>query len=256
VNPDVWLEPDCLEKLVVRTDEAGKGVSCALLLDYDSDNIQGEGASGFDIFGCMTSGSFHKKINGPFAVAAFFFIRRDLFHRLGGFDEEFFLYNEEMDLSWRAWIAGDSIALICSAKIHHQGASGGDRTMENRTSDTKRFYANRNQILAILKNAHCLLLLLALTQIALITVEAIMGALLVRRFSFLRWSLLNAVGDCWRLRAHIAAERRRIRHFRKRGDIWVLRHFFRFGFGRWLDVKRLLKSGVKIDKAGAMAVKK
>jgi len=46
VNPDVWLEPDCLENLERLTTESGRGVSCPLLLDYDSDNIQGEGASG------------------------------------------------------------------------------------------------------------------------------------------------------------------------------------------------------------------
>jgi len=189
-------------------------------------------------------------------VAAFFFIRRDLFQQIGGFDEEFFLYNEEMDLSWRAWIAGDGIVLIRSARIHHQGASSGDRKVENRTNETKRYYANRNQILTILKNARGLLLLLALNQLALITVEAIVGALLSRRFSFLQWALLKPVADCWRLRAYIAGERSRIRAFRLRGDFWMLRHFFRFGVGRWPDVKRLLRSGVKIDKAWGTTAKK
>jgi len=204
----------------------------------------------------MTSGSFREAAGGPFAVAAFFFIRRDLFNKIGGFDEKFFLYNEEMDLSWRAWIAGDGLTLIRSARIHHQGASSSDRKVENRTNESKRFYANRNQILTILKNARFLLLFLALNQVALIIVEGFVGSLLARRVSFLRWAFLEPLLDCWRLRAYIATERRRIQKFRKRGDKWILFHFFRFGLGRWKDVKLLLMSGVKIDSGWKAAAKK
>jgi len=249
VNPDVWLEPDCLAELVAGTDRAGTGLGCALLLDYDSENIQSRGAGGFDIFGCLTSIGKNQDVPQPFAVATFFFIERKTFQKLGGFDEEFFLYNEEMDLSWRAWISGDAITLVRSARMHHQGASSGDRTVENRTNEMKRFYANRNQLLALLKNAQSPLLLLVLTQTALITVEAVVGAILARRFSFARWALLKPLADCWRLRRHLLQERRRIRHFRKRSDWWIFSHFFRLGFGRWSDVERLLKSNVIIDKA-------
>jgi GT2 family glycosyltransferase len=248
VNPDVWLEPNCLEELVRGTDASGSGVGCALLMDYDSNEVQSLGGSGIDLFGCMTRVWPGHEMAQPFAVATFFFINRELFHRVGAFDKEFFLYNEEMDLSWRAWISGNAITMIPSARMHHQGVSSGDRNVENRTNEMKRFYANRNQLLAILKNANGLLFALVLSQIALIVVEGIVGALLARRFSFVRWALFKPIADCWRLRGHLATERKRIRSFRQHGDLWILRRFFRFGFGRWTDVKRLLKSGVKIDK--------
>jgi len=249
LNPDVQLEPDCLEQLV-RSAAAGESkVACPLILDYDNDNIQKQGAAGFDIFGCMVSPRPHEHPDRLFAVATFFFINRDFFQKLGGFDEEFFLYNEEMDLSWRTWVAGEFVTLIRPARIHHQYASDGERAVENRTTEMKRFYANRNQLLTILKNAQGPLLLLALTQTALITVEAIAGAILARRLSFIRRALLMPVADCWRLRGHVFQQRKYNRSFRRRSDWWIMRRFFRFGFGRWADVKRLLRFGVKIDRA-------
>jgi GT2 family glycosyltransferase len=249
VNPDVWLEADCLEKLFKESESVKAPAGCAIVLDYDSDNVQVAGASGFDFFGNMTVANVEGDCTEPFAVSTFFFIDRDFFQKIGGFDNEFFLYNEEMDLSWRTWIAGGSIHLFRSAKIHHQGASTGDKSVENRTHESKRFYANRSQLLTILKNSHCLLLVLVLNQIALIAIEAVAGALLARRISFVRWSLVKPIVDCWRLRKHILSERKKIRQFRVHGDWWMLRRFFRLEFGRWADVKRLLKSGVKIDKA-------
>jgi GT2 family glycosyltransferase len=247
INPDVWFEPDCLEKLVQGIEAAGTGAGCARVMDYDSETIQTLGSRGFDIFGCAVAVGDKQQMPRPFTVSTFFFLRQDLFQKVGKFDEEFFLYAEEMDLSWRVWISGDAITLVSSAKIHHQGASSGDRTVENRTNESKRFYANRNQLLTILKDARGLLLVLALNQIALIAVEAVVGALLARRFSFMHWSLLKPVADCWRLRGHIAAERQRIRSFRRRGDLWILRRFLTYRFGRWKDVKRLFKSGVRIE---------
>ena len=249
LNPDVWLEPDCLEQLVKHAETTGAGIASPRVLDYDSDNLQGQGAPGFDIFGCMTRTPEGETLVEPFSVAAFYFITRELLLKAGGFDEEFFLYNEEMDLSWRVWLAGATINQVTSAKIHHQGASSGDRNAENRTNESKRFYANRNQLLTLLKNAQGPLLVLVFNQVALIAVEATVGAILARRFSFVRWALLKPVADCWRLRGHVVAERRRIRSFRCRGDVWIIRRFFVFQFGRWLDVKRLFQAGVKIDKA-------
>ena len=56
--------------------------------------------------------------------------------------------------------------------------------MEFRTSDTKRFYANRNSLLVLLKNAHNLLLLLVPLQLGLLLLESLASLAMVRRWSF------------------------------------------------------------------------
>lgn len=249
VNPDIRPKPNCLEELVRHADANQLKTSCPIILDYDTDHVQNAGSSGFDIFGCVTSPSLpaHPGTNLEqlFAVATFFFIQRDFFEKLDGFDEEFFLYNEEMDLSWRTWMAGESVTLVPSAQVHHQFASN----QENRTSDAKRFYANRSQLLTLFKNSQGLLLLLVFNQLALMTIEALVGSVLSRRLSFIRWALLKPIADCWRLRQHLMKQRQKNRAFRVHGDLWIFRLFFRLRFGRWNDVRRLLKFGVKIDKS-------
>jgi N-acetylglucosaminyl-diphospho-decaprenol L-rhamnosyltransferase len=46
-------------------------------------------------------------------------VRRDLFEQLGGFDERYFMFAEEMDLCWRAREVGSSVAATPDAVITH-----------------------------------------------------------------------------------------------------------------------------------------
>jgi GT2 family glycosyltransferase len=51
--------------------------------------------------------------------AAALLVRRDAFHQLGGFDESLFLYGEDVDLSWRAWLAGWRCIYVPTARCCH-----------------------------------------------------------------------------------------------------------------------------------------
>lgn len=52
-------------------------------------------------------------------IGAFYFVRRDLFARLGGFDERFFLYFEEVDLALRARQQGPRSYFLKEARVFH-----------------------------------------------------------------------------------------------------------------------------------------
>jgi GT2 family glycosyltransferase len=49
------------------------------------------------------------------------FFERKLFETIEGFDENFFLYCEEEDISKRVWIAGKKVMFVPEAKIYHKG---------------------------------------------------------------------------------------------------------------------------------------
>jgi GT2 family glycosyltransferase len=249
LNNDTWLEPRCLEQLLAEVRRTGAGAAAPLILNYDDDSFQSLGAFGFDLFGLASTRAFAsetREVLMPEGCA--YLVRRELFQELGRFDTDFFMFADELDLSWRVWISGHQAVGVPSAKLHHRGAAqvnpaGGGATVEFRTSDTKRFYANRNSLLVLLKNARFLLLLLVPLQLGLLVLEAVAALALVRRWGFVRRAYWDAVTDCWRLRAHVFAERRRIRQFRRRGDLWMLR-FLRWRLNRWDEIQRVRQFGV------------
>lgn len=55
---------------------------------------------------------------------ACFLVRRQAMEELGGFDESYFMYSEDVDLCWRAWRAGWRVAYEPGATVRHvQGVS-------------------------------------------------------------------------------------------------------------------------------------
>lgn len=57
-------------------------------------------------------------------IGAFFLVRRRLFDELGGFDERFFVYFEEVDFSLRAAALGQRSHFLASVKaLHHGGGT-------------------------------------------------------------------------------------------------------------------------------------
>ena len=52
------------------------------------------------------------------------FIRKELFYELGGFDEQFFMFGEDLDICYRIWQAGYEIHYLHETQIfHYQGES-------------------------------------------------------------------------------------------------------------------------------------
>jgi N-acetylglucosaminyl-diphospho-decaprenol L-rhamnosyltransferase len=75
-------------------------------------------------------------------IGAFFLIRRHVFEALGGFDERFFVYFEEVDLSYRAKAAGWRSMYFAGAEALHHGGLSSDQVKAARL-----FYTMRSRLL-------------------------------------------------------------------------------------------------------------
>lgn len=75
-------------------------------------------------------------------IGAYYLIRRSLFHNLGGFDERFFVYLEDLDLSLRASKLGYSSFFLAEAQAFHSGGGTSRQVKAHRL-----FYSLRSRLL-------------------------------------------------------------------------------------------------------------
>ncbi len=81
------------------------------------------------------------------ATGACLFIRADLYHQMGGLDDDFFAHMEEIDLCWRLKRANHKIMFAAGSSVYHVG--GGTLNYMN----PRKTYLNfRNSLYMIAKN--------------------------------------------------------------------------------------------------------
>ena len=81
------------------------------------------------------------------ATGACLFVRAEYFHKVEGFDEDFFAHMEEIDLCWRLKNLGYKVMYCSESTIYHVG--GGTL---NKTSSRKTYLNFRNNLILLCKN--------------------------------------------------------------------------------------------------------
>ncbi len=81
------------------------------------------------------------------ASGACFFIRSKVYHQLGGFDEQYFAHQEEIDLCWRVQNQDYTIKYVGTSTVYHVGGA----TLHE-ASPRKTFLNFRNSLFSIIKN--------------------------------------------------------------------------------------------------------
>jgi len=237
LNNDTWLDPGALASLV----SAAKGEPAAAILapqirTYDGTEFVSMGI-GVDLLGFPCGGKVF------YADGAALFVRRDVFRDLGGFDIQHFMFFEETDLCWRAWLHGYRVRTVPSAIVYHKvgGTAGSSSVSEERyiTSMSKRRLTHRNQVVNLLKNYSTPTLCVALPLFAVLTAAEVILLLVTGQGRAVRESYLPAWGDLLRRRAQLFATRQAVQSSRTVDDWAILRrmcwrfamvdHFFHVG---------------------------
>lgn len=187
LNPDAWLEPDGLARLaaVLADPRAGVAGGC---VRHPGGEVQEIGnlldPTGFPVprrsvpGGALDRGAF-------FVGGCAMMMRRRDWERLGGFDERFFMFVEEVDLCWRAKRAGYDVVVDPDTTIWHLGgatlAGGYEREGRHETSPRRVYLRERNTLAMMLRNGDPGTIALALAGWLLTAAEALAFLALGRR---------------------------------------------------------------------------
>ncbi|TRW24399.1 glycosyltransferase family 2 protein [Flavobacterium zepuense] len=90
---------------------------------------------------------YDNEVDILWASGACFFIRKDIYRALKGFDEDFFAHMEEIDLCWRAFNKNHKVIFCPQSVIYHVGGA----TL-NSTNPHKTFLNFRNSLWMLTKN--------------------------------------------------------------------------------------------------------
>jgi GT2 family glycosyltransferase len=222
LNPDTIVEPEWLSALVdaLEADPTAGLVTSQLRLLHSPGQLNTCGNevhfTGLALCRGMGMDAAEATFAEPHEVTAVsgaaFAMRKRLFDALGGFDDSFFLYVEDTDLSWRARLSGVKCLYVPSSVVYH------DYSL--RFGPHKTYYQERNRYLMLLKSLRWR------TLVALLPV-LLLGEVVTWGFVLLREprraaNKLHAFGWLWQHRLEIGANRRRTQALRRVTDRTLL----------------------------------
>ncbi len=114
-------------------------------------------------------------------------LRREVYEQIGLFDEVFFAHMEEIDMNWRAQLAGWDIAVVPSAVVYHH--SGFTLPPD---SPFKKYLNHRNSILMLISNYRLFRSIIRGIQRGLLDFMALVFALAGRD-----WARIGAIIKAW-----------------------------------------------------------
>jgi hypothetical protein len=189
VNPDTVADPEWLAKLIepLENDPTITATTSKVLIYYQKDKIntcantahytgltfcRGLNKSASELDSCQPVGA----VSG-----CSFAIRSDMLKNINGFDSDFFLYQEDADLSWRIRFAGGKIMYVPESVIYHK--------YKLSIAPWKEFYLERNRYLILLKN-FSLKTLLLLLPVLIVTEIVTMGHAVLNGPKYVKSKLL------------------------------------------------------------------
>ena len=176
LNPDTVVDPGALGRLAETLEDPSIGIAMARLRLLDRPDLLNSGGNIVHLTGLAWAGGYEQPAESvselrdiPYASGAGLAIRAELFRDLGGFTAELFMYQEDLDLSWRARLRGLRVVVTPEADVYHDYEFG--------RNPAKYYLLERNRLIFVITAYPARLLLpvapvllageLALTALAL-----------------------------------------------------------------------------------------
>ncbi len=243
-HDDVRLEPGVVGALVEEAFRSNAGVVGPKLVDWADPTMLLSVGMSSDHYGQpwpyvergdLDQEQFDSVRDVLYLQGAVTLVRSDLFEALGGFDPEITFHGEDLDLGWRAHVAGARVIVAPDARVAHLEALG-----ERRPIDDRRRLQTRHRLRTRLVSTTFGTRVRTTPFAAFYALCEILQALVFGRFRHARdissawiWNLTH-LGSTRRLRQRVRESRRvddgEVRSFQRRGNV-RLSAFLRAQFG-------------------------
>lgn len=152
LNNDTLLSKDTLKKLLTFKTDNNLNILGPKILDYEGKDVHGGNKCSIDYTGYLGYAKKTFFIDG----CALMISKKD-FLSLGGFDEKYFMYSEEIDLCWRAHLFGMKLEVCNNTSIKHFAGGTGGTTQykikgEHVVPIMRRYEVEKNNLRTLLKN--------------------------------------------------------------------------------------------------------
>ncbi len=222
LNPDTKIDRNCLSNLVANPFREEK---ILMPKRYLFDGTFLHHGMGLDVFGYPADGEIF------FVDGAAIFLKTKTFINLGMFDPDYFMFQEDVDLSWRAHLRGVELVTAEDASLFHYSGgstpSGGiKKEIKNYTTNTfKRYLGERNTLQNIIKNYSFPTLLIIIPSVILFSLLEIILFTVTLNFKFVGcylkaygWVIINI--------RKILKKRRIVQAKRKVNDFMILKKMY------------------------------
>ncbi len=247
LNNDTYLDSTALELLVVTADKQPDTAILAPTQRSYNGTLTLSCGMGVDILGFPAFGNPHAG-NVFYADGAALFIRRSVFKELEGFDPHYFIFFEEQDLCWRAWLRGYRVGIVPQSVVYHEaGGTVGSSLVKGTqytTSKRKRRLTHRNQLATILKNYSTPVLCAILPLFITLTAVEILALIGTGQRAVVAESYAQGWLDLFRDRSYLITRRHGIQTSRVVSDWTILRKM------QWklAPVRQVLRGGMPVIK--------
>lgn len=223
LNNDTEVDPAWLKELVAALDaKPDVGSVASKILFFSDPKTVNSAGDEFSVFGVpyqrrlmRGDGDLFNEPQYVFsACGAAALYRRELFEKVGLFDETFFAYQEDVDLGFRSQLAGYRCLFVPTAIVYHKY-----HATSSRAPSLWFYLRERNKHFVLIKNLSGKLFLLCLPLVLLQEVFSLFEA--VRRGHLAAYC--KASRDLWSYLPHMLRERRRIRKIQTVDDRYIRR---------------------------------
>jgi len=215
LNADAFPKSNCLAELAKAASRHSEcaAFGCVTLQAEDERLLDGIG----DVYHC--SGLMWRRgyarlaskfeiVDGPICspCGAAALYRKSVFDALGGFDEDFFCYCEDVDLGLRIWSDGWTCRLVAGAVVSHKGSGS-----TGKQSDFAVYHGHRNLVWVFIKNMPGFLFYFFLPLHLLANIQLRRAVSRQGQGEIMRKSnqdALRGVPRFWRKRRELASKRR------------------------------------------------